>query len=206
MDWKEVGQAVAKFAPTLGATLGGPMGAAVGGIVAAVFGVDAEPSQVKAAIERDPEVAVKLAKVEAEVQKHEAALAVQLQQAKIAAETAATVEQTKRAAEVNKTIRAELQAGVAGAGMWRTGWRPYIGWIFGTCIGWLLICIGVLLLTDPAEVQSAVEGIAALNTVFITMLAVLGVTVRARSDDKATALGAPKLTLLAAAAKRLAGG
>lgn len=206
MDWKTLGTAVADVAPALGTLLGGPLGGVAGSAIAAVFGTEEDPGAVAEAIRHDPAAAVKLAEVEAQLEARKAELAADLQKALIAERTAKAAEVTARAAQVNETMRAEYQAAVAGAGVFRTGWRPFIGWIFGAAIGWLLGCIGWLLLEDPAQVGPAVEGIAALNMVFVTMLAVLGVTVRARSADKATAADPSRLTLLGAAAKRLAGG
>ena len=64
MDWKDVGQAIAKSARALGAALGGPAGAALGGIVAGAFGAEAAPDQVAAAIATDPQAAVRLREIE----------------------------------------------------------------------------------------------------------------------------------------------
>ena len=64
MDWQDVGHAVAKSAPALGAALGGPAGAAVGGLIAAAFGVDRSAAAVAEAVANDPEAAVKLREVE----------------------------------------------------------------------------------------------------------------------------------------------
>ena len=64
MDWQDVGHAVAKSAPALGAALGGPAGAAVGGLIAAAFGVDRNAAAVAEAVANDPEAAVKLREVE----------------------------------------------------------------------------------------------------------------------------------------------
>lgn len=67
MDWKQVGNtAIAVGAPLLGGALFGPAGAAVGSIIAGKFGVSPEstPEQVMAAINGDPDAALKLRQIE----------------------------------------------------------------------------------------------------------------------------------------------
>lgn len=68
MDWKTVGQIVAKAAPILGTALGGPIGAVAGvagSLVASYLGVEAEPEAVANAI-KDPETLLKLKALENE--------------------------------------------------------------------------------------------------------------------------------------------
>ena len=67
MDWKQVGNAaITVGAPLLGGALFGPAGAAVGSIIAGKFGMspDATPEQVLAAINGDPDAALKLRQIE----------------------------------------------------------------------------------------------------------------------------------------------
>ena len=67
MDWKQVGNAaITVGAPLLGGALFGPAGAAVASIIAGKFGVspDATPEQVMAAINGDPDAALKLRQIE----------------------------------------------------------------------------------------------------------------------------------------------
>lgn len=66
IDWKEIGQSVAKVAPMLGGLLGGPGGAAVGSIIASALGVDNTPSAVKEALQSNPDAAVKIAQIESD--------------------------------------------------------------------------------------------------------------------------------------------
>lgn len=197
MNWKEVGGVVADAAPFLGTLLGGPLGGAVGGIVASVFGTAENPSEVAQAIKVDPQSAVKLAEIEAEVKKRHVELATQVKLAELQADT-------QRLATVNATMQAELTAAVAGAGMFRTGWRPAFGWVMALAFGWLMAAIGVLLLTEPEKVGAAVAGISALNPMWMVGLGVLGVTVWKRSDDKRLAFGQVEgLAELRGAARRV---
>jgi hypothetical protein len=64
MDWKKLGTSVASAAPALGLALGGPAGAAVGSLVASAFGTDAKPDAIAAAIQADPDAAIKLREIE----------------------------------------------------------------------------------------------------------------------------------------------
>lgn len=205
MDWKDLGKVVANAAPALGTLLGGPLGGVVGGVVANVFGTEAEPSEIARAIERDPAAAVKLAEVQAEVEKRKAELAVQHAQAQLAHQAEIAAQGSARLAEVNATMRAELQAATAGVGRFRTGWRPAFGWIMAASFGAVMFAIAYLLVTDPAQVGVAANGVASLTTIWSVGLSVLGVAVWKRSDDKAVAAHPEQLTVLGAVAKRIAG-
>jgi len=68
MGWADVGKAVAKVAPVLGAVLGGPVGAvagAAGALLSSVLGVDSDPEAVTKAL-ADPETLVKLKQIESD--------------------------------------------------------------------------------------------------------------------------------------------
>lgn len=83
MNWSELGEAIAGYAPLLGGVIGGPAGGAIGSIVASVFGVQNKPEAILEAVKADPEAAVKLRMIEldnkAELQK----IAVELAKAEI---------------------------------------------------------------------------------------------------------------------------
>lgn len=199
MEWKDLGKVVADSAPALGTLLLGPAGTVVGSIIAGVFGTEPEPGAVAEAIKRDPQAAVKLAEIQAQVETRKAELAVEAVRAELAAQTAAL-------AEVNSTMRSEMQAAVAGAGMWRTGWRPAFGWVMAASFGWVMFAIGMLLISEPDKAGDAVQGVAAMGGIWTVGLSVLGVAVWRRSDDKAIAADPSKLGVLGAVAKRIAGG
>lgn len=68
MGWADVGKAVAKAAPVLGAVLGGPVGAvagAAGALLSSVLGVDADPQAVTTAL-ANPETLLKLKQLESD--------------------------------------------------------------------------------------------------------------------------------------------
>jgi len=60
MDWKDIAGLVGKAAPILGTLLGGPAGGAVGGIIASALGTGNTADEVAAALQANPDAAVKL--------------------------------------------------------------------------------------------------------------------------------------------------
>ncbi len=69
MDWSDAAETVGEIAPVLGTALGGPAGGALGAVVARTLGVAAEPGEVAQAVRQDPEAAVKLRGIEADLEK-----------------------------------------------------------------------------------------------------------------------------------------
>lgn len=84
MDWREVGQQVAKLAPTLGAAMGGPVGAGIGAIIATAFGAEGSPAAVAAAIASSPDAALKLREIETRHAETLETLALQRYQSEVA--------------------------------------------------------------------------------------------------------------------------
>jgi len=69
MDWGDIRDVVAKAAPALGTALAGPTGTAVGSLLADALGVEKSPEAVAAALHGDPQAAVKLRQIEADLDK-----------------------------------------------------------------------------------------------------------------------------------------
>lgn len=67
MKWRDLAGIVGKIAPTLGTALGGPAGGAIGLLISQAFGVDKTPEAVAAAIQANPDAAIKLAAIEADL-------------------------------------------------------------------------------------------------------------------------------------------
>jgi len=197
MDWGELGRTIAKAAPLLGGLVGGPAGSAIGGLIAAAVGADDEsPQAIAAAIERDPEAALKLRELETRHREALEQMALERARAELTAET-------ERIGEVNRTMRAEL----AGTGFWRTGWRPAFGWAMALSFAWTMLVIGYVIAIETDRAAAAVQAAAGMTGVWSVGLAVLGVTAWRRSDDKALAAGHPPATgLLGALAERIRGG
>ena len=103
--WKTLGQQVAKFAPLLGGAIGGPGGAAIGQLVASAFGAPADdPQAIAAAVQQDPQAAVKLRELELRHRERLEELALERYRAGLDAES-------ERHAQSQQTIRAEAQYG-----------------------------------------------------------------------------------------------
>lgn len=115
MNWSDVGNKLRSIAgvslPAIGTALGGPGGAAIGVMLSKALGTDATPDAVAAAI--DPEAAVKLQQIEADLAK-----------AQIDADAAGMQ-------AVNTTMQVEAKADHFPT----YSWRPFIGFCFG--IVWL---------------------------------------------------------------------
>ena len=186
MDWSKVAGAVAKAAPILGTALGGPLGGVAGALVASLFGVEAEPGQVEAAIAADPEAAIKLRRLE---QEH----ARQLTRMTLEAETA-------RLAEVNRTMRAEY--GSSDAFVRR--WRPLFGYMIALTWGLQTCAIAFAMVVEPEYAAGIVNAVVALTPMWGVALSVLGINIVKRSQDKAVAAGVGQPSgLIGALAQRL---
>jgi hypothetical protein len=121
MEWKDLASSIGKFAPLIGTVIGGPAGAAVGALVSASLGTDNDPSAVQQALVSNPEVALKLAQLEADQR-------VQLQTLAVTAEQNRLQAETSQLASVNTTMQSE-----SASNHWPTySWRPFIGFVFGT--------------------------------------------------------------------------
>lgn len=104
--WESIKETVASVAPMAGTLLGGPAGGAVGGMIAAALGVKDDPDEVAAAIKADPQAALKLRQVEAQL------------------------EQTRLEVR-GQAVQAEAQ----GESWLQRNWRPIMMLFFGGLIG-----------------------------------------------------------------------
>ena len=101
-------------------------------------------------------------------------------------------EDTKRMDIVNTTMRAEI----AGNGIYKTGWRPAFGWVtafsFGVVVLSYMGILGYTIVTSPAELAGVINALAvaigSLVSLFAVALAVLGVSVWKRTDEKTLAM------------------
>lgn len=196
MDWGDLGKKIASQGATLlGAAIAGPgAGAGLGAIVAEALGVENDPGSIGKAIERDPEAAVKLQ----EIQSGERVRLREIASSQVLAEIKAD---QARHSEINTTMRAEL----AHDGIFKSGWRPFIGWVFGLSIGLLFLSLMVTLLREPQLVSNS-EFAGLLTWLLGSASTVIGVNIRERSRDKRVSAGAPAQTTLERIASVVAGG
>lgn len=97
-------------------------------------------------------------------------------------------EDTKRMEIVNATMRAEI----AGTGAYKTGWRPAFGWVtafsFGVVIISYMSILGYTVITSPSDLSGVINAlsvaIGSIVSLFTVALAVLGVSVWKRTDEK----------------------
>lgn len=190
MDWKDIGKTIAKIgAPLLGnAILPGIGGVAASAIVASALGVEDTPDAIDVAIRTDPEAALKLRTAELENARDLRSLVLQAE--------------SKQIAETNQSYRAELVSG----NWYQKGWRPTFG--YGTAISYTsqMMALSYVIVTEPEKAPAVIAAMAAMTALWGIGLAVVGVAVWKRSDDKAIAAGGEKgFGILSAVAKRIGG-
>jgi hypothetical protein len=171
MEWKDVAETVGKAAPMAGSLLYGQAGERVGRIVATALGVEARPEAVEQALQADPEAAERLKRLEQDHKREIMSLTLQAE--------------TTRLAEVNETIRTEAKADDA----YVRRWRPTFGYL--VAVSWALqsIAIGWTIIATPEEAGTVAQSITALTPMWSVALAVLGINVHKRSQDKQVAAG-----------------
>jgi len=170
MEWKDLASSIGKFAPLLGTVIGGPAGAAVGALVSATLGTDNDPSAVQQALVSNPEVALKLAQLEADQR-------VQLQTLTVTAEQNRLTAETAQLGSVNATMQVE-----ATAEHWPTyAWRPFIGFVVGgmgaiMALTIAAVYIGVMLgESDPKILEHLPPMLFAMAGLMATLTPILGV-------------------------------
>lgn len=185
MDWKDVAKTVGEYAPLVGGALGGPLGAGIGAVVSHALGVENTPDAVAEAVKTDPEAAVKLQQAQLDAQ-------VELRKLTVAQATAEVAAETARLSENSQNYRAEL----ASSDPFVRRMRP--AWGYTLCASWALTAVGVVysVVFHPKEAPDIITAIASMSMMWSVALAVLGVYVHKRSQDKQTAVGIVPTTLL----------
>jgi len=181
MSWRDAVEEVAKYAPAVAAALGGP---AAGGITAGasrmvtgLLGVEDSPAGLVGAMQ-DTEKRAELIRINNEHRE-------KFERLRLDAEAAQAAEETARLAEVNETIRTEAKADDA----YVRRWRPTFGYL--VAVSWALqsIAIGWTIIATPEEAGTVAQSITALTPMWSVALAVLGINVHKRSQDKQVAAG-----------------
>jgi Holin of 3TMs, for gene-transfer release len=187
MDWKDLKGLVGKAAPLLGSLLGGPAGGAAGALISSVLGVDNQPDEVHKALTADPSLLLKLR--ESEIQQQ-----TQLQQMMVESEI-------KRLSEVNSTMRAELASG----DRFKSYWRPLFGYVIALTWGAMMLATTYQILFRPEAAATTIQALGQLSALWGIGLAVLGINVYKRSDDKALVFGKAQDGIMSAVAARIKG-
>ena len=199
---------LASIAPTIGKWIAGEKGGErareIADLACSVAGVG-DPQSAVDAINADPKLAAEfnLGMKDLELKFYEA--------------------ETERQRVVNATIVAEYAVGGDVQtwkqfllAFWKSGWRPWIGWVFGLSLGFYTVCTCTAFLwavfKAPDNASAIFKGLAdlasALSVTWGSCMIVLGVAVKKRSDDKAAGVGAglPQPNALKALGKKLFGG
>lgn len=163
-------------APVLGGALAGPAGAAIGNgvgkLLGDLLGVEPTPEAIKEKLETDPE-AIK-----------------QVQAIDASPLTAPALEGFyKVAEEAGRQVNATIALEVAKGTTFGTAWRPMMG--YELAAEFMLGCLTVLylLLTNRVDMLNVIVNMTGLLSVYFTgRLAVLGVYVWQRSEEKKAAL------------------
>lgn len=185
---------LAQIVPTVAGLLGGERAQEkaerVAGIVRAVTGKE-DPAAGVEALKADPQ------------------LALQFQAALMQHERESYVAETTRLQVINETMRAEYLNG----DKYTSRWRPTFGYV--ACFTWavqgliVFVVLGYVVLTEPERVPGTLKAItelmAALADHWLYAMAVLGVAVWKRSEDKKTATGQADYGVLGSLAARIRG-
>lgn len=173
IDWKDVGQSLAKVGlTTLGGALAGPAGATVGALVASKLGLDpgATPEQVETKARYSEESLAALSRLESEERQFLAKLAAD-------AEKESREQDSADIAVVNETMRVE-----AKSEHWlQWSWRPING--YALAIGSLASTLGVMWLgyhaiatKDPGVLNMIPQLVGGIAMVLAIPGAVCGIT------------------------------
>jgi hypothetical protein len=171
MSWDSVKQQVAKYAPLIAPLIGGPVGT-VTSLVAQVLGADNEsPDAIANALNTNP---------------HAPSLLLELQERNRATyEQAALAADLEEFKQLHQTIRAEL----ATDDRFKSYWRPAFGYamVLTWCLTWVALCYVIIFETDKA--QLVVNALANTTALWGIALAVLGVQITKRTQDKQVSAG-----------------
>lgn len=199
MDWSDVGKLIDKAAPLAANILTGNIPGAIGSVgslIASALGTEGSPDVVHRALVTDPMALAKVRDMELTHQRDMAALAMQSAANELAADTA-------RLGEVNATMRAEVAANDA----YVRRWRPTFGYAMAFTWTATMVSIAWITVAVPAQAPAIIAALVNTSAMWGVALAVLGIAVHKRSQDKAIAAGAtPQPGMLGAITRRIAGG
>lgn len=189
MGWEKTQDLVGEAAPMLARLLGGDASGTAGALAASALGVEAEPEEVRRVLEANPDRVQDLRDLESENQQR-------LRQLLLEAET-------QRLFATNAEVRARLASGDRFKGYW----RPLFGYIVAFTWGLIMVAVAVIMVREPAEgVEKVLNGLEDLSVMWAVALAILGINVAKRSQDKALAFGKEAEGMLSGVEKWLRGG
>jgi hypothetical protein len=193
--WDNVKKIIGTAAPMIGTLIGGPAGTAVGGMVASALGVENTPDAIEQELKANPESLLKLKQLESDERVRLRELSVE--QSKIESE-----ERRNQLTQQHATMQAEL----ASNDPYVRRWRPTFG--YAMCVAWCLLFAGIAyaLVASPEHAADMINAVVALTPLFSVALAVLGISIHKRSQDKQVAKGVKPLGAVGALKKAVKGG
>ncbi|OOE45123.1 3TM-type holin [Salinivibrio kushneri] len=193
--WDNVKKIIGTAAPMIGTLIGGPAGTAVGGMVASALGVENTPDAIEQELKANPESLLKLKQLESDERVRLRELSVE--QSKIESE-----ERRNQLTQQHATMQAEL----ASNDPYVRRWRPTFG--YAMCVAWCLLFAGIAyaLVASPEHAAEMINAVVALTPLFSVALAVLGISIHKRSQDKQVAKGVKPLGAVGALKKAVKGG
>lgn len=202
MDWKGLGRTIAPLAPVAGSILGGfipipggsMIGQKLGELIAGAFGVAPTPQAVSDAVATAGEETAR-AKINAAMETARAQIAgfVQVEQAYLHAIEAGLLQtgETMRAEDAN---RVALELAGKREPWFFTGWRPFIGWVFGVvalAFGLMLVVATAVTAYRSADpIKTLNDAWALFGMYFGPLGLVVGVYIPSRSAEKTAAIAA----------------
>jgi hypothetical protein len=137
-------------------------------VTTAIAGVD-EPEQAIEVIQHNPE------------------LQLQLQQ-QLNEFVIAEMEQDNESLRIiNKSIQTEALSG----NWFISGWRPFFGYLIALTWFVKMMALSIVIVTEPIKAPAVISAMAGLTGMWGIALAVLGISVNKRSQDKQVAAGQP---------------
>ncbi|MDF2183473.1 3TM-type holin [Grimontia hollisae] len=193
--WDKVKGLIGNAAPLIGSVIGGPVGASVGAMVASKLGVENSAQAIELELATNPDALLKVQELEFT---HEQELQ------KLAFEHA-KLESEERKLAITEQTRV-MQAELASNDAFVRRWRPTFG--YAMCLAWVLLFFGVAfaLVFHPAQAAAVINAVVALTPLFSVALAVLGISIHKRSQDKQVAKGMTPAGILGGLKQAVKGG
>lgn len=193
--WETVKDLLGRAAPLLGTVIAGPAGAGIAAAVASVLGVEATPEAIENELRTNPEALVMLKRLESQERVRLRELAFKH----------AELESDERKLALSSQA-ATQQAEIASNDAYVRRWRPTFG--YAMCLAWVLLFFGLAfaLVFHPTQAAAVVNSVVALTPLFAVALAVLGISIHKRSQDKQVASGLSPKGLLGGIKQAMNGG
>ena len=93
--------------------------------------------------------------------------------------------ENKQLATINATIQAEYTSGDPFV----RRWRPFFGYTVAVTWFIIMLALGIVMVAEPSQAAAVITAMTSLSTMWGIALAILGVSINKRSQDKQVAAG-----------------